>query len=30
MKGWTTVYKCFDTMLLHSQTKAVWIQLDDA
>jgi acyl-CoA reductase-like NAD-dependent aldehyde dehydrogenase len=21
--------KCFDTMLLHTQTKAVWIQLDD-
>lgn len=22
--------KCFDTMLLHTQTKSVWIQLDDA
>jgi 4-guanidinobutyraldehyde dehydrogenase / NAD-dependent aldehyde dehydrogenase len=22
--------KCFDTMLLHTQTKGIWIQLDDA
>jgi gamma-glutamyl-gamma-aminobutyraldehyde dehydrogenase len=22
--------KCFETMLLHTQTKGVWIQLDDA
>jgi gamma-glutamyl-gamma-aminobutyraldehyde dehydrogenase len=22
--------KCFDTLLLHTQTKSVWIQLDDA
>jgi acyl-CoA reductase-like NAD-dependent aldehyde dehydrogenase len=22
--------KCFETMLLHTQTKGIWIQLDDA